>query len=37
MVSLRGERMVAVPIAEGVAALRTVEPALLELARTFFG
>jgi 6-phosphofructokinase 1 len=37
MVALRGERMVAVPIAEGVAALRTVEPALLELARTFFG
>ena len=37
MVSLRGERMVSVPIAEGVATLRTVEPELLELARTFFG
>ena len=37
MAALRGERVVAVPIAEGVAVLRTVDPELWELAKSFFG
>ena len=37
MVALRGERIVAVPIAEGVAKLRTVDPALYELAVSLCG
>jgi len=37
MAALRGERVVPVPIAEGVASLKTVDPDLYRIAETFFG
>ncbi len=37
MVSLQGNRIVAVPLAEAVAELKTVDPDLYEIARVFFG
>jgi phosphofructokinase-like protein len=37
MVSVQGTRIVTVPLAEASAAIRGVDPALFEVARTFFG
>jgi ATP-dependent phosphofructokinase / diphosphate-dependent phosphofructokinase len=37
MVSLQGNRIVPVPLAEAVAELKTVDPELYEIARVFFG
>jgi ATP-dependent phosphofructokinase / diphosphate-dependent phosphofructokinase len=37
MVSLQGNKIVAVPLAEAVAELKTVDPELYEIARVFFG
>ncbi len=37
MVAMRGAEMVAVPLAEGCAEIRGVDPALYDVAETFFG
>ena len=37
MVSLQGNKIVAVPLAEAVAELKTVDPELYDIARVFFG
>jgi ATP-dependent phosphofructokinase / diphosphate-dependent phosphofructokinase len=37
MVSLQGNRIVAVPLAEAVAELKTVDPELYDIAKVFFG
>jgi ATP-dependent phosphofructokinase / diphosphate-dependent phosphofructokinase len=37
MVALRGEKIERVPISEGVAQLKTIDPALYETAEVFFG
>jgi 6-phosphofructokinase 1 len=37
MVSLQGNKIVGVPIGDGVGALKTVDPELYDMAKIFFG
>jgi 6-phosphofructokinase 1 len=37
MAALRGQHVVGVPLAEACAEVRSVDPALLDVAQTFFG
>ncbi len=37
MAALRGREVVGVPLSEACAGVRSVDPALLDVARTFFG
>jgi 6-phosphofructokinase 1 len=37
MAALRGNEVVGVPLSEACAGVRSVDPALLDVARTFFG